>query len=253
MDNKVGLQLFTLRDYLKTPEDISRTLHKVSEIGYRIVQISALGPIDPQELRDILDRENLQGTSTHISYQELIENIDEVIEKHKILGASIAVCPGLSMDLHNKEGYKKVAKELDRVAEILQKEGIKLAYHNHGIEFEKYGDKLGIEILFEESEYLLAEIDTYWVQYGGGDPAYWCEKLKDRLILLHIKDMGIKDNQQIMLPIGEGNLNWERIFQAIKGSPCEALLVEQDICQIDPFESVKISLENLNSNLTVKG
>ncbi len=245
MDRKVGLQLYTLRDYLKTPEDIARTLHKVSEIGYRVVQISGLGPIEPQALKDILDRENLQGTSTHVGYQSLLEDIDKVIEKHKILDASIAVCPGLPEDLHNREGYKKVARELNRAAEILQKEGIRLAYHNHGTEFEKHEDKLGMEILFGESEHLLAELDTYWVQYGGGDPAYWCEKLQDRLVLLHLKDMGIKDNQQIMLPVGEGNLNWERIFEAIEGSPCEFLLVEQDTCQIDPFESVKTSLENL--------
>ena len=245
MDRKVGLQLYTLRDYLKTPEEISSTLKKVREIGYRVVQISGIGEIETEELKEMLDREGLQGVSTHVSYQRLVEETDKVIEEYKVLGASIAVCPGLPMELHNPEGYIKVAKELNRAGELLQKEGIKLAYHNHGIEFEKYGDKLGIEILFGESELLKAEIDTYWVQYGGGDPAYWCERFRDRLVLLHLKDMGIKENQQIMLPIGEGNLNWKRIFDVIKDSPCEFLFVEEDISQIDPFESIKISLENL--------
>ncbi len=253
MNKKVGLQLYTLRDYLKTPEDIRKTLKKVSEIGYKIVQVSGMGKIEAEELKDILEENNLMGTSTHTSYQALTEDIDSIIKENKILGSGVTVCSGLPWDLHNEKGYKKVAKELSHAGEILKKEGILLGYHNHGIEFEKYGNKLGIEILFEESnpEYLYAEIDTYWVQYGGGDPSYWCERLKDRLVLLHVKDMGIKDNKQIMLPIGEGNLNWKEIFGAIEDSPCREILVEEDTCQIDPFESVKISLENLKSMLSL--
>lgn len=157
------------------------------------------------------------------------------------------VCPGLPSELHNGEGYKKVALELSRAGEIFVKNGLSLAYHNHGIEFEKYGDKIGLEILYAESnpEYLQAEIDTYWVQYGGGDPAEWCNKMKGRLPVLHLKDMGIKDNKPIMMEVGEGNLNWEAIIKAAQDAGTKWYLVEQDICQRPPIESLKISLENM--------
>ncbi|MCK4244961.1 MAG: sugar phosphate isomerase/epimerase [Candidatus Omnitrophica bacterium] len=242
----IGAQLYTLREYLKTPAEIAKTLKEVRKIGYRVVQISGLGPIEPKELKRILDGEGLYPCSTHTGYEKIIKEPQKVIEEHKILGAPIVVCPGLPQELHNKEGYKKVALELTRVGKIFAENDLSLAYHNHGIELEKYEDKTGLEILYGESspEYLQAEIDTYWVQYGGGDPAEWCLKLKGRLPILHLKDMGIKDNKQMMMEVGEGNLNWEAIIKAAREAKTRWYLVEQDICQRPPIESLKISLEN---------
>ena len=244
----IGAQLYTLRDYLKTPADIARTLSKVRKIGYQAVQVSALGPIAPKELRKILDNEGLYACATHIGIDVLTKETRKVIEEHKILGAKYVVCPGLPTELHNAKGYRKVAKELSRVGRILAKSGLVLAYHNHAIEFEKYGDRLGLEILFEESDpkYLQAEIDTYWVAYGGGDPADWCLRCAGRLPVVHLKDMGIQKNQQIMMEIGEGNLDWKTILSACKKAGTEWYLVEQDTCQRHPMESLKISLDNLH-------
>ena len=243
----IGAQLYTLRDYLKTPEDIAKTLKEVKGIGYNVVQLSGLGQIEPEELKKVLDGEGLYPCSTHTLYERLIKETEKVIEEHKILDVPIVVCPGLPEELHNEDGYKKVACELTRVGEIFVKNGISLAYHNHYVEFKKYGDRIGLEILYAESnpEYLQAEIDTYWVQYGGGDPAEWCLKMKGRLPVLHLKDMGIKDNEQIMMEVGEGNLNWKAIIKTAQEASVKWYLVEQDICQRPPIESLRISLENL--------
>jgi sugar phosphate isomerase/epimerase len=48
-----------------------------------------------------------------------------------------------------------------------------------------------------------------------------------------------------MAEVGEGNLNWQRILPACKAADVEYLLVEQDICYRDPFESLQISFNNL--------
>ncbi len=244
---KIGLQLYTLRDFLKTPEDISSTLKKVKEIGYREVQISGIGKIEPSMLKEILNREGLKANSIHYPYQELTNNLIRIVQECQLLNIKIIACPALPEDLRNEKGFKEGAKKLSEIGKILSSYGIILAYHNHAYELEKFEGKTGLEILLEESEEnsLKLELDTYWIQYGGGDPAYWCEKFRERLILLHAKDMGIRNNQQIMLPVGEGNLNWERIFQTIQDSLCECIVVEQDTCEGDPFESVKRSLENL--------
>ena len=246
-ETKIGAQLYTLRDYMKTPRDIAKTLRELRKIGYQAVQVSGIGPIEPRELKKILDGEGLYACATHIGYQRLVKEIEGVIEEHKILEAPHVACPGLPSEYHNEEGYKRVAEELSKAGEILKENGLTLSYHNHAIEFEKYGDKIGLEILFDESdpEYLQAEIDTYWVQYGGGDPAAWCRRLRGRLPLVHLKDMGIKGNKQIMTEVGEGNLNWEAILKACEEAGTQWYLVEQDVCQRHPLESLKISLENL--------
>ncbi len=248
MENtSIGAQLYTLRDYMKTPKDIAKTLRELRKIGYEAVQVSGIGPIAPRDLRKILDDEGLVACATHTGYDALVKETGRVIEEHKILGASHVACPGLSPEYHNGEGYKTVARELSNVGKVLKAHGITLSYHNHGTEFEKYGDRIGLEILYEESDpaYLQAEIDTYWVQYGGGDPAAWCRKLEGRLPLLHLKDMGIRDNKQIMMEVGEGNLDWGAILKACKAAGTEWYLVEQDVCQRHPLESLRISLENM--------
>ena len=57
--SQVALQLYTLRDYTKTPADIRHTLKKVRAIGYEAVQASGMGPIDDAELVEILDRKSV--------------------------------------------------------------------------------------------------------------------------------------------------------------------------------------------------
>lgn len=243
---KIGVQLYTLRDYTKTVKETLETLRKVKEMGYNYVQVSALGePKDVKELKKLLDDNGLIAVSTHTGYERIISSIDEVIEEHKILGCEAIVCPGLPMELHNKEGYLKVAEEFSNLMEKIKENGLILAYHNHGIEFERYEGKTGLEILMENCPLLEAEIDTYWVQYGGGDPAYWIEKFKNRVSEVHFKDMGIIQNRQVMPPIGEGNLNWERIIEACRKANVRYCLVEMDTPTIEPFEALKISLVNL--------
>ena len=44
---KLGVQLFTLRDKCQTAEDFEETLKFLQSIGCNVIQISAIGPIDP--------------------------------------------------------------------------------------------------------------------------------------------------------------------------------------------------------------
>ncbi len=66
-----------------------------------------------------------------------------------------------------------------------------------------------------------------------------------RMPVVHLKDMVIVNGQQTMAEIGEGNLNWSSILLACQEAGVEWYAVEQDICQRDPFESLKISYQNL--------
>ena len=105
--------------------------------------------------------------------------------------------------------------------------------------------------LYEQAppEMLKAEIDVFWIQAGGGDPAAWIRKCAGREPILHLKDMAMgPDREQRMAEIGEGNLNWPAILQAAEESGVEWYLVEQDNCyDRDPFESLAISYRNLRA------
>ena len=42
---QLGAQLFTLRDYTQTAKDFAYSMGQVAKMGYKTVQISAIGPI----------------------------------------------------------------------------------------------------------------------------------------------------------------------------------------------------------------
>lgn len=77
--DQVALQLYTLRDALQTPPDVATTLRRVREIGYRAVQVSGLGPIEPGELRRVLDGEGFTLCATHESADEILDAPERVV------------------------------------------------------------------------------------------------------------------------------------------------------------------------------
>ena len=99
--------------------------------------------------------------------------------------------------------------------------------------------------------------DTFWVQYGGGDPVAWIKRMTGRMPVVHFKDMTILfdpqdaatlwTGKQTMAEIGVGNLNWPAILKACEEAGVEWCAIEQDVCRRDPFESLKISYENLKA------
>jgi len=243
--SQIALQLYTLRNFAKTPADIAKTIKKVRQIGYEVVELAGLGAIKPEELKKITDDNGVTICSAHDSYQQMRDETQSIIDKYSILGCKHLGC-GIFGE-RSAEGYAKFAKEASEVAKKLAKAGIALSYHNHSFELEKYDGRTGLEILYAESDpkALNAQIDVFWIQHGGGDPAAWIKKLSGRTPTVHLKDMVISNGKQLFAEVGEGNLNWPAILDACKESGVLWYIVEQDTCQRDPFESVEISFKNL--------
>ncbi|MEJ6950447.1 sugar phosphate isomerase/epimerase family protein [Natronospora cellulosivora (SeqCode)] len=247
---KIAAQLYTLREFLQTPKEIEKTLKKVKKIGYDAVQVSGLGPIDPQELKDIVDKEGLSICATHIAFDRMKKDLEGVIRDHKLWNCKYVGLGSMPGEYRkDKESYIHFTKEASEMARKLKENGLQFVYHNHNFEFRKFGSKTGMDILFEESdlEVFDFELDTYWVQAGGADPVEWIKKVAGRMKVVHFKDMMISsDIEQRFAEIGEGNLNWSRIIEACKEIGVEWCPVEQDLCyDRDPFESLVISYNNL--------
>lgn len=245
----IAAQLYTLRDFLKTPKDVAESFKKVSKIGYEAVQVSGMGPIDPVELKKIADDNGLEICATHIGFERMQQDIEGVIADHKLWNCKYVGLGSMPAEYRgSKEAYIKFAKDASVIARKLAEADLSFVYHNHAFEFIKFDGKTGLEYLYEESdkEAFNAEIDTFWVQKGGSDPAAWIKKMKNRMDIVHFKDMVINDKgEQIMAEVGEGNLNWPAILEACKEIGIKWHIVEQDVCQRDPFESLAISLKNL--------
>lgn len=245
----LAAQLYTLREFTQTEEDLSQTLKKVRRIGYTAVQISAIGPIPPEKVKACLDENELDCCITHTAYDRLLNDLPAVIREHQLWDCQhvgLGHMPPHLID-QGEAGYLEFAKVANAVGQQLANVGMTFSYHNHSFEFQKFNNRTGMAIIFEETDprYCHAILDTYWVQHGGGDPAAWIRKLNGRQSVVHYKDMVIFERSHQFAEVGEGNMNWETINQAVRDCAIPYIAVEQDICQRNPFKSLEISYNNL--------
>jgi sugar phosphate isomerase/epimerase len=245
----LGAQLYTVRSCTQNAAGIAETLRKVAEIGYTEVQISGFGPVDAKEVAALASEAGLSVVSSHTSWQRFRSDLDGVIRDHRLWGCRHPAIGGLPGEYLGPDGLTRFADELVPIARRLAEEGMDFSYHNHNHELARYDGKPWLERLYELAgpDVLKVEIDTYWIQAGGGDPAAWVRRYPGRQPLLHLKDMVVTpQREQRFAEVGEGNLNWPAILEAAEQSGVRHLLVEQDDCYgRDPFESLAISYRNL--------
>lgn len=149
------------------------------------------------------------------------------------------------------EGVEAFIKEMIPVAKKLADAGMSFGYHNHNFEFMRFDGRLLMDRLIEDSPKEFGFIlDTYWLQAGGVTPSDYIRKTAGRMKVCHFKDMQIVPDEkgrasQLFTEVGEGNLNLADCMKACVESGVSHIVIEQDICPGDPFESLAVSYKNL--------
>lgn len=247
---KIAIQLYTIREYYGSIKGFSKAITKLSDIGYRYAETAGLANLSPTEFKRIMDDNGIQICSSHVGIDRIIKEPESVVEEQTMLNAFCCNSSWPGSESKDIDSIKKTAEKIEKAAEILKKHNIVHGYHNHGIEFAKCNGKTWLEIIMETTQKILtAQIDTYWVQYGGGDPVQWITKYSDRLNSIHFKDMGMSaENKQVMVPVGTGNLNWQKIITAAKNSTAKFAIMEMDFSPLFPlWDAIKISFENMKN------
>ncbi len=245
---KIGAQLFTVRDFCKDLDGFSETLKKIADIGYETVQVSGTCDYDPNWLKEQLDKNGLKCVLTHIPANRLLENAERVAQEHDIFDCRYVGLGWYPFDEEKEDGnFDNFFKKYIPVAEELRANGKYFMYHNHDNEFKRHNGKLILESVAEiiPADTLGFTLDTFWVQAGGGDPAQWIEKLSGRLPCIHLKDYTYGRKMAVL---GEGNINFDRVFEKVESAGTEYMIVEQDDCNgEDPFDCLKRSYKYLNA------
>ena len=243
----LSVQLYTIRD--QTSNDFAAAMNAVAAIGYPSVELAGYGNLKTaKEARKALDDAGLTVAGAHAPIEQLETNVEKVLDDAEIVGTTIIVCPYLPEPRRkDAEGWKQAAKSLNAAGRAAHERGIELAYHNHSFEFQQFDGKTGLDILFDNSDSHLvkAEIDVYWVEHGGEDPAQRINKLGERVIALHLKDMAAGPEKRFA-EVGTGILNFKSILAAGEKSRVRFGAVEQDNCYgKSTLEAIRTSFENL--------
>lgn len=239
---KLGAQFYTIRQSCQTLDDLSESLKRVADIGYETVQISGTCEYDPKWLKEQLDANGLQCVITHTDPALITGQTGEVIRNHDILNCDCVGLGGYGFSEETPEvDVEKFFADFGPAAKLMAQNGKYFMYHNHDREFRKIGGKTILELLAEgmPADQLGFTLDVFWVQAGGGDPAYWLEQLKGRVPCIHLKDYAFGKKMAVL---GEGNINFDRILEKAETAGTKYLLVEQDDCNgEDPFDCLKRS------------
>lgn len=248
---KLGLQLYSIRQHIQNEADFAETMKKVADIGYKYVQVSAIGDVSAECIKRECEKNGLRVILTHWNPAKMRTDIDTVICDHDIFGCDAIGLGGLY--IYNEPGkpfdfgsYAKFKEEFAPIVAKIKAAGKKFVYHNHRFEFEKHNGKIDLVHLMDENPDVDLVFDTYWSQAGGYDPALFIRKYGDRIHTVHLKDMKIVADKQQFTEILEGNINFDSVIEACLDKNIEYLMVEQDEIEMeDRFESVKLSYDNL--------
>lgn len=240
----IGAQLYTVRDFTKNLNDFSETLKKISDMGYKAVQISCTCPFEPEWLKNELSKNGLVAPIRHYSFDDITKYTDKIVPEDLSYGCTQI---GLGYYTFKEWSYEAFEEKVVPLAKRIKELGGKFAYHNHDSEFMERDGKIIFDRILEllPPELMDSILDVYWVQRGGGDPIYWLHKLEGRTRSIHLKDMKY---EQKMAVVGDGNMNFDGILKAACDTNVKYAFVEQDDCYGEnPFDCLEKSLAYLRS------
>ncbi|HVO43884.1 MAG TPA: sugar phosphate isomerase/epimerase [Aggregatilineales bacterium] len=243
MTAPIGIQLYSVRDALK--EDFEGTLRRLADMGYIGVETANNYGESPESMARLLKSLGMRVCGMHCPLP-VGDNKNKVLEIAAALGNKDVICAWMPPErFATRDGIKTLCDELNAANENARAQGLRFSYHNHDFEFTPMADgALPHEVM---RQYLAPtvsfEVDTYWVQAAGGDPAAVVRQLGARAPLLHIKDGPAKRGVP-MTALGEGVINITQVINA-GGAFTEWEIVELDQCATDIFEAIRTSYKYL--------
>lgn len=262
----IGLQLYTVRDAMK--ENPATALAKVAEIGFNSVEGATYTGsqlfygMDAKTFAATLKQNGLIIPSAHYrlgiektngadTKGTILHEWDKAVDDAAEAGIKHMVCAYLSAEERGGiDHYKEMAGQFNTAAERCKKAGIQFCYHNHDFEFEAQNGVLPYDILLKETDKDLVkmELDLYWATKAGHDPVELFNANPGRYPLWHVKDMD-NTTAHAFTEVGNGVIDFKKIFAAAKTAGMQYFFVEQDKCPGSPYDSISQSIAYIKKNL----
>jgi sugar phosphate isomerase/epimerase len=242
---KIGLVAFTARTEMTA--DAEGTLAALAKCGFQNAEFSgSAGNFYGKSAAALQPLSNAVGISVPslgVSVSNLQNDLDLVIAEAHAIGAEYVRISGSNR--WTMADYSATAAFLNEVGAKLKAEGITVAYHNHGYEFETQENGVtGYDVLVRETdpELVTMELDVYWAASVGHDAVKLFNTYPGRFELLHLKDIA-EDGS--FADVGEGTIDFAEIFAHASLAGVEYGFTEHDRATPDGITSACNSLGNL--------
>ncbi|WP_163539707.1 sugar phosphate isomerase/epimerase [Gracilibacillus sp. YIM 98692] len=273
---KIGVQMMMLKGKV---EEIGayETMKKLHDLGFSSVEVSQI-PMTSENVSELKRASDdfgiditaitapLEPRMPGLKQENLTDHYDKIVADCKALDCDfirIGMLPFSIMG--DKDKIMDFIHRAEETAVKLAEEGIKLYYHTHHIEFQRYDGTFLLDLMKQNTSKLGFELDVHWIQRAGVNPVDFITQYKDRVDLIHLKDyrigeLNVTDDDLKDMPaffnkfvnliefaeVGEGNLNIPAIIDASLEAGAKYFLIEQDDTYgRDPFDCLHDSAENL--------
>lgn len=261
---KIGLQLYSLRDIIF--KDVEGTLKQVAGFGYQELELFGYndGKVFGRPVHEIVKLvsdlgmkipSGHYGTGLVVQPNKqpavgtLVNQWEKAVSDAKILGQENMVIAYLQKDERKTiDDYKKVCELINKNAEICNKYGIRIGYHNHDFEFDPIDGQIPYEVMLKELDpkSVSMELDLFWTIYANHDPIKLFEAHPGRFEQWHVKDMR-KDDHKLNADVGTGTIDFKAIFAKAKEAGFKHFYIEHDTFPVSSIESVKADAQNIKS------
>jgi len=241
--NEFAIQLYSVRDVMEG--NFIGILEKLGNkgFGYTGVEFAGFGGIPADEMDKALKDNGLKAISSHTPLERLFSELDEEIAYHKTIGAEYIICP--YSEIENKADTLELAKKLTPVAEKISAVGLKFGYHNHAHEFAVDDGEYLLDILFDNlPDGTIMELDIYWSEYAGIDSLAYMEKHKDKLELLHVKQIG---EGKINAEVDKGFIDFADVIKKAQTMGVKHFILEQEEYEVSSMVSAENAIKYIFS------
>ncbi|MBO4353331.1 MAG: sugar phosphate isomerase/epimerase [Clostridia bacterium] len=228
-----GLNLYSVRNLIQSEDGLLKTTLALKDMGYRYLQYSG-APFDHAAIKRVSEKTGVPFVLTHVPMDRIVGDTEKLMEEHAAFGCrNIGLGAMPAKIIADEAALKETVEKLERAGETMAKNGFKFFYHNHHMEFFRHGGETVLDYIIRTAPHINFTLDTYWVQYGGGDLYDVIEKLDGRIGCVHLKDYKIVrtgDNSFApqFAPVGDGNIDFIKVVALMKKKGTEYFFVEQD-------------------------
>lgn len=247
-----GIQLWTVKDFME--KDPKGTLEKLAKMGYN--EVESFGwdyfGMGPKGFKEYINSIGLKMRSAHgaLAKEKATDsnpaNLQESVDRAAEAGLKYYIVPWTQPGCRDTvDNCKLTAEYFNKYGEMCKKAGVKFVYHNHDFEFAMMGDKTVYEHYLDNTDPSLVsfEMDLFWVTIAGKNPTDYFKKYPNRFPLWHVKDLNKEKKEST--EIGNGIIDFTRIFKQSKLAGLELAVVEQESFKGSSMDSAKVCLDNL--------
>lgn len=250
MLSPIGLQLYSVREYAQE-HGFEAAVRKIAAMGYVGVEPAGFPGTTAEVAGKLFKDLELVVCSAHTGLP-LGDTKNQVLDDMRAIDCTRIITGKGPADFETPDKIKATCDLFNQANQVAKENGMTFGLHNHWWEYQQVEGRYVYQVMLELLDPdIFFELDTYWIQTAGVDPAKVVAEMGPRAPLLHIKD-GPCVKTEPMTAVGDGVVNVLAIVEA--GKPhTEWLIVELDRCATDMMEAVEKSYRYLAGNRLAMG